>query len=298
MLYQRIRYFLKASEARSLSKAAEQMYLSPQALTKQINALEEELGGKLFIRSPQGISLTPFGQYACEQLKKIDSELADVLRRLKSWNHDGKERIRIGIFSALPQESLVTPIVTFLLGSFPEYQIVLNMLPLDEGLGLLRNGDLDILLTNVHEEEDLSHYRCLSLARAEAEVVVSLLHPWAVRESLTLEDLKKETLLKLFRDSRRYTVPLPESFYENIPCRDIQWVENFDTMYTLLQQGNAFAVIPKAFRGMDNSRLKYFDFPDRRFIFHTVAICNAQNPFTGAEKVIRELKDEFNLEEL
>ena len=45
MIYQRIKYFLKAAEYGSFSKAAAQMYVSPQALTKQIALLENEIGG-------------------------------------------------------------------------------------------------------------------------------------------------------------------------------------------------------------------------------------------------------------
>ena len=63
MIYQRIRYFLKAVETESFSKAAVQMFVSAQALTKQISLLEEELGDKLFERSPQGVKLTQYGAY-------------------------------------------------------------------------------------------------------------------------------------------------------------------------------------------------------------------------------------------
>lgn len=298
MLYQRIQYFLKAAEAPSFSSAAEQMYLSPQALTKQITALEKELGGRLFDRSSQGVSLTNFGKYAYPRLLKIQTELNDTLDELKLWNHEGKAQLHIGIFSALPQDALITPLVTFLLGTFPQYQIILNMVTMDEGHRLLRKGRLDILITNIHEEEDLSSYRCLSLARHEAKVVVSLFHPWAIKDSLTLEDLKKETFLKLRRNDPHYTVPVTQSFYERVPCKAVQWVSNFDTMYTLLQQGNSFAVIPRAFQNMDHSRLKYFDFPGQTIFYDTAVIYNPSSPVHELEAVIEELKEEFDLTEL
>ena len=61
---QKIRYFLRAAEEKSFSRAAQQIYVSPQALTKQITALEQEIGGELFTRSSRGIELTRLGVLA------------------------------------------------------------------------------------------------------------------------------------------------------------------------------------------------------------------------------------------
>ena len=260
MVYQRIRYFLKAAETGSFSKAAGEMYVSSQALTKQIGLLEEELGGKLFERSPQGVSLTRLGEYAFQKFGKIDADLNDTVEELKLRARDNKERINIGIFSSLPQEALVTPIVSFLLASFPNYQIGLDLINLHEGKKMLHEGKIDILLTNTHEEDDWSGYRCFSFAEHEAKVIVSLRHPWMVKNEITIEDMKQEVFLKMKMENEFYTVPADQSFYENIPCKSVQQVSNFDTMFTLLQQGESFAVFPMAFTHMDLAKIKCFDY--------------------------------------
>lgn len=298
MLYQRIRYFLRASETGSFSKAAAQMYVSAQALTKQIGLLEEELGGRLFERSPQGVSLTRFGTYAAQKFSKIDQDLTDALEELKLRAGDKKERINIGIFSALPQESLVTPLITFMLGAFQNYQIGLNLIDLYEGRKLLLDGKIDLLLTNTHEEDNWTGYRCLSFGEYEARVVVSLLHPWAVKDHITVEDMRKETFLKLDMGYGYYTVPQENSFYENVPCKNIQKVANFDTMYALLQQGGAFAIFPLAFVNMDRAKIKCFDFPERKFLFHTALIYHPESRLKGLNNIVAEIEEEFELIEV
>ena len=297
MVYQRIRYFLKAAETGSFSKAAEQSYVSSQALTKQIRLLEEELGGRLFERSPKGVILTRLGEYAYQKLEKIDQDLIDTVEELKIRARDNKERINIGIFSALPQESLVTPIVSFFLASFPNYQIGLDLLDLYEGRKLLLDGKIDILLTNTHEEDDWENYRCLSFGEHEAKIIVSLLHPWAVKDHITVEDMKQQTFLKMRMGHGYYTVPLEESFYENIPCKSVQRVSNFDTMYALLQQGEAFAVFPMAFTHMDLAKIKCFDFPGRKFLFHTAMVYNPDSRLRGLNEIAERLEEEFDLQE-
>jgi DNA-binding transcriptional LysR family regulator len=274
------------------------MYVSAQALTKQIGLLEEELGGKLFERSPQGVSLTRLGIYARERFEKIDRDLNDTIEELKIRAGDKKERINIGIFSALPQEQLVSPVVSFLLGAFPDYQIGLNMIDLDEGRKLLLDNKIDFLMTNTHEEDNWEGYRCLSFGEFEAKIIVSLLHPWAVKSQITVEDMEKETFLKMDVGQGHYIIPQTESFYENIPCKNVQRVSNFDTMITLLNQGSAFAVFPMVFANMDHAKVKSFDLPGRKLLFHTAIIYNPYSTLNGINKIGEELAQEFDLKEI
>lgn len=53
--------FLCVAEAGSFNKAAEKMYISPPAVIKQINLLEERLGLQLFVRTHRGLHLTRAG---------------------------------------------------------------------------------------------------------------------------------------------------------------------------------------------------------------------------------------------
>lgn len=298
MTYQRIQYFLKAAETGSLKKAAEQMYVSAQALTKQVGFLEEELGGKLFERSAKGVRLTWLGEAAQQKLGKLDKELQYELEELKRLARGGKERLRIGIFSALPQDTMITPLVSFLLTAFPQYQIGLELIGLDEGRKLLMDGELDIFLTNTHDEDDWGTYRCLSFGEYRTKVIVSLNHPWAVKDRITLEDLKQGTFLKMKMENSRYKIPLEDSFYGQIPCKKIQYVVNFDTMYALLQQGEAFAVFPMAFLYMDVARIKAFDYPGKELIYHSVLVYNPESILPGFADMIQEIQEEFDLKRL
>lgn len=290
---QKIRYFLKAAESGSFSAAAHEMYISAQALTKQIKLLEDELGGALFHRSPQGVTLTSFGQTAQQKLSAITQQYDETLRELKDFARNDKTRVTIGIFSALPRDELVSPLVSFLLASYPDYQISLEMVELEEGRKKLMAGKLDLLLTNVHEQDNLFGYSCLSFSEHETKVVVSLTHPWVLKDSITAEDLKQETFLKMDMDDEHYLVPPEENFYLNIPCKNIRPVKNFETMLLLLRQGSGFAVFPMAFLDMDRAQVKCFDYPGKALLFHTALVYNKNNPLQGLGQIISDLKDEF-----
>lgn len=292
---QKIRYFLKAAEENSFSKAAQQLYISPQALTKQITLLEAELGGNLFERSSRGIKLTQFGSYAFEKLGQLQERYDDTLADLKRRAKDARERINIGIFSALPRDSIVSPLVSFLLAFYPDYEISLNMVELAEGRRRLMDGKLDILLTNTHDQDDLFGYECLSFGEHPVKVVVGLEHPWALRDNITQEDMKQETFLKMTMDHDHYNVPDRELFYDHIPCRKIKEVDNFGTLLLLLRQAEGFAVFPLFFSNMEQEHMKGFDYPGEAIHYHTALIYHKENRLKGLAQIVHDLTEEFDL---
>lgn len=297
MLYQRIKYFLKAADKGSFSKAATEMYVTSQALTKQIRLLEEEIGGKLFERSSGGVTLTGLGEHAYEKFTKAERVMEDAVTELRHLAVEKKESLRVGIFSALPKEDLVFPFVSFLISNYPNYQIVFDMVELRDGYDKFLNGELDLFLTNTHEEDDWGDHICLSFGSYEVKVIVSLLHPWAVKSTITEEDMRQETYVKMEMGNDHYKIPFEESFYQNIPCKTVMQVSNFDTLYTLLQQGSGFAVFPMAFANMDRARIQCFDYPGRKFLFHTALVCNTGGKGKEFAGICEDIKEEFELEQ-
>ena len=188
-MYQRIRYFLKAAETGNLSQAAQQMYISPQGLTKQIDVLESELGGKLFVRSRRGTELTAFGKYAQMCFESVVSDFEKAVQDVRNHAGDSRSSMTVGIFSALPRKELVLPFVSFLLASYPDRQIQLEMVELYAGLRKFLDGKLDFLLTNTHEQDNLAGYERLTFGTYESKVVVSLVHPWTIRDSSGVEKI-------------------------------------------------------------------------------------------------------------
>jgi LysR family hydrogen peroxide-inducible transcriptional activator len=81
---QQMKSLLKIVEHGSFSKAEDALYLSKQAIKKQIDSLEEELGFFLLVRTRQGISLTPAGKEFCRGAEKILDEMDSLAQRCKN----------------------------------------------------------------------------------------------------------------------------------------------------------------------------------------------------------------------
>ncbi|WP_312223081.1 LysR family transcriptional regulator [Rhizobium rhizoryzae] len=71
-------YFLKAAELGNLSRVAEKLDISQPALSRQIAALEQEVGASLFHRTGRGLTLTPAGEVFRSRAEGILEEIARV----------------------------------------------------------------------------------------------------------------------------------------------------------------------------------------------------------------------------
>ncbi|OCQ53386.1 Hca operon transcriptional activator [Photorhabdus australis subsp. thailandensis] len=66
-----LKAFIVLAETLNYHKASQILHISQPALTKRINALEEEFGALLFSRGPGGTRLTDFGQKTFENAQKL-----------------------------------------------------------------------------------------------------------------------------------------------------------------------------------------------------------------------------------
>lgn len=99
--------FLRAADAGSFSKAAEEAYITPTAVIKQINLLEEALGIKLFERTHRGLKLTKAGTSLYQDTKYIIQYCKDSVTRAKNAMQEDSSVIRIGTSPMTPAQLLM-----------------------------------------------------------------------------------------------------------------------------------------------------------------------------------------------
>ncbi len=86
MYDKRLITFTKAAELKSISKAAQELFISSNAANKQILSLEEEWNIKLFTRTSKGVSLTYAGKFLYEYSLKIIHTSDEILNNLSKKN--------------------------------------------------------------------------------------------------------------------------------------------------------------------------------------------------------------------
>lgn len=213
--------FLRVADAGSFSKAAQEAFITPTAVIKQINLLESELDVKLFERTHRGLILTKAGKSLYQDTKYIIQYCRDSVTRAKNAMQEGENIIRIGTSPMTPAQLLMQ-----LWPRIQEYcpdmkfQIIPYENTPENARELLANLGKNIdVIGGIFDETMLSLRRCegLELSREPFYCAVSVHHRLAAKDRLKIEDLYGENLLLMHRDWSHYVDELRDELWKNHP---------------------------------------------------------------------------------
>lgn len=187
-----MRHFLALAEERNFTRAAERLHMTQPPLTRQIHALEEELGTALFIRTPKGVTLTEAGQTLYEEVPNLLALAQRATERTQLAGLGLTGRLDVGMFG-----SGVLDVIPRMLARFhearPEVKIVLHNLTKDAQLDALRERRISVGFNRlVPQEEGITVETVL---KESVMVAMPAAHPLSVRPSISLKDLDDVPLI-------------------------------------------------------------------------------------------------------
>ncbi|RZT86299.1 DNA-binding transcriptional LysR family regulator [Pseudonocardia sediminis] len=198
----KLRYFAAVAEHRHFGRAAEELYIAQPVLSRQIRALEQELGCALLTRTTRSVQLTPAGEQLREEARGVFATVDSAVRRVLEAGR-GVERLVVAFAPGLH----VSDAVRAFTATHAGVEIQLLRLHWWEQTAPLRDGRADVgVLRRPFDDASL---RTVDLG-AEAKVAcMPATHPLARRRSLTAADLEGETILDAHA---RRTSSLEEKF--------------------------------------------------------------------------------------
>ena len=221
--------FLKVADAGSFNKAAEEAFITPTAVIKQVNLLEDSLGVKLFVRSHRGLTLTKAGQSLYNDARYIIQYCRDSVIRAKNAMQEDMGVIRIGTSPMTPAQVLVElwPKIHALCPEIKFQLVPFENTPENAREILAHLGQNIDVVAGIFDETMLELRQCagFELSRQPLCCAVSIHHPLAAKNSLTVQDLYGEKLMLMRRDWSRYVDELRDDIWQNHPQIRI---EDFD----------------------------------------------------------------------
>lgn len=139
-----LRTFVTVVELRSFTKAAAELGVTQPAVSAQIKRLQSLLGGDLFDRSVQGVSLTPHGDIVVSYARRLLS-INDQIVHVRDAGAHPELLIRLGTPSEYAA-SLLPRILAQFRERRPDARFVIRTDNFDPLLRQLRNGDVDIVI--------------------------------------------------------------------------------------------------------------------------------------------------------
>ncbi len=210
-----IRCFRLVYEERSINKAAHQIFITPQGLSRIIVKLENELQTQLFVRTANGTIPTESGHYFYTRSQEFLYHLEDLKQKMQQLNHR-QRTIRIGFacgsLNVLPLEQ-----ISHLTDYFPELRLQWNELENQEVTEKLLDGTLDagFMIGACSHTELIS----TTIYTGKMNALIYPGHPYYDRDVLSIRELQDQPLISM---NQKY------SSYHNLiqRCSDFGFTPN------------------------------------------------------------------------
>lgn len=142
-----LQHLLILSRRLNYARAAADLGLSQSALSRSIQALEQQWGMKLFDRDRSGVALTPQGQMAAERAAVLLADAADMERQLALSAGAQAGRVRFGM-APMPTRALLPAVIAARLIDAPGVTNEVVVRDTDALWSLLVAGEIEFFVTN------------------------------------------------------------------------------------------------------------------------------------------------------
>ncbi len=191
---EKLRLFLVILEEGSLRRAAERLHISQSAITRQIQLLEHDLGGRVLERTSTGVRPTIGGHSLAEKARSLLTDYDSVLAEVRRLVRGESDRLRIGYVASAVQEYL-GPTLAAMRRTHPKVKVKMLDLTPGEMIIALRQGDIDLALTGSGVDLLSRDFYTYKLASVLSLVTLPLDHPLASQKQISISQLKNESFV-------------------------------------------------------------------------------------------------------
>lgn len=155
-----LRYFLAVAEEGHFGRAAKRLHIVQSALSMQIRALEEELGGPLFVRTSRRVELTEAGTLFCAEAQRTLAQAAHAQQTVQRAMRGEMGTVRIGFAGNAVFSGRLMAAVRAFKAAYPQAEVVLRELAPQQQVDAIQAGELDVGYAPSHGGQIIDESLC------------------------------------------------------------------------------------------------------------------------------------------
>lgn len=243
MTLNQLKYFIAVARCLSFTEAARSLFMTQPALSRQIQAMEAELGTQLFVRDKKTLKLTPGGSTLYNRLPNFLREYEELMAETRNANRGFKGQLRVGILDVYDASELFSPVVNAFQSRHPGIRLTLERFSLGELPERLYDNKLDIICTYGFSLFDKPDLMTVNVQKFDSCVMLNRKHPLAGKPDLTLDDLRYERFVQLGIEASGEGY----QYISNLISRggispNVLYVEKNEDVLLWVEVGNAVAI--------------------------------------------------------
>ncbi|MPW26459.1 LysR family transcriptional regulator [Alkalibaculum sp. M08DMB] len=192
MEIKQLKYFLQICEDQSFTKAAKNLFITQQGLSKSIKSLENYFQAPLFYRNIHGIMLTEHGTYLKEHAHIIIKELDSIHETFKEISNSKSKNLSVGFAFGVIM-AISTELITDFHSLHPHINLEIIEYPDFQCEAALLEEHIDIALTIGPVDE--KKFDAVKIKTQKPHALINELNPISQKKSIDFIDLKNENII-------------------------------------------------------------------------------------------------------
>ena len=238
-----VRYFLAVAEELNFTRAAEKCNVSQPSLSRAIQLLEEEFGGKLFRRERNNTHLSDLGQMVLPHLKVVYKAAVEAKRLSKDLLQMKKLPLKLGIMSTISPDEIVD-LIAGLKTRYDGLELHLCDASAKDLRDRLLAGDLEAAVYALPGEEIDERTHVIPLFREQMVIAVDRGHKLADQRGFPVRKMDGESYIhRMNCEFAGYADHILRE--QGVTCNPSYWSERDDWTMAMVAAGLGFAFMPK-----------------------------------------------------
>lgn len=246
-----LKYFIAVAEEQHVGRAAERLHISQPPLTRQIHALEEELGVLLFTRTQWGVRLTEAGEYLLNHARDIKSHVDLVKEHAKQAGRGKVGRIDVGVYGSA-MLNIIPEILNRFTAENPAVKVELHTLNKGRQIEALHRGQILLAF-----ERYLPESKGLIIERVYSEplcVAINARNPLAQRKRIEMKALRDEPIIGEALPSVAVKALFERHHFEPIV---VQKSQDMISAVVMVAGGFGTAIVPASLKSLQLPNVVY-----------------------------------------
>lgn len=289
-------YFLAVATNHSFTKTSEELFVSQPAISRQIAALEKELGVKLFTRTNKRTELSEAGKLYYELFKNYKAEFIKTKREADAIESKKNRDVKIGFLEGWDLSGILPHILEEFNKLYPEHRLLINCCGIKELSTLILTNGLDVVVTNSNGVDDIPEIESQKICEIKKNIIFSKNNQkYKSRQELKPEDFKDDIFLAPYGIVDDIVSKAVNGYLRSYGyAPKIQFVPNFESMISCVRNCMGVAITDEWVWALASDDLEVLDIDARDFIVLAMMKSNndavARNLAEIVKKVINSKK--------
>lgn len=240
-MYQ-IRYFLAVCETLNFTRTSEKCFVSQPSLTKAIQKLEDNLGGRLFNRTKNSVEMTELGKLMQPNLEQIYNAAREAREQAKSFVSGQTGKLRLGVMCSVCMDP-ITMMLSAFQADHTDIELHFEEGTMEKLCDKIDKGELDTaILASPYEFP--ARFETVPLYSEEYVIACPPNHPLLAKGNIGLKDLHNAPYVS--RENCEYSKYIEDMLEDQKVALDVrQSSEREDWIQTMIRAGMGVAFMPE-----------------------------------------------------